>query len=141
MIPHDPASDAVQVAFSQLSHLEPSPFSPKAFEALKEKVADYVRNLVAESMKMAKRHDADTISPMYVEDANRLLISSAGRRWFRHLGTVGGVLLGAALSNLLAMTTTTTTTTTAQYSKAAILVTTGLGILGAFMVAIHIAKD
>jgi hypothetical protein len=126
---------AVQVATTNLATVDHSPFSPPAFDVLKQKVAEYVRSLVTESMKMARRHDADTISPTYVEDANRLLVSSSGRRWFRHLGTVGGILLGAALSNLLAMTTAE------KYSALAILVTTGLGILGAFMIALHIAKD
>jgi hypothetical protein len=133
--PQDPIDAVVQYATSQLASVDPSPFSADAFEVLKQKVADYVRAVVTESMKMAKRHDADTISPTYVEDANRLLVSSSGRRWIRHLGTLGGILLGAALSNLLAMTTAE------KYSAVAILVTAGLGIVGAFMIALHIARD
>lgn len=133
--PQLPVDTALQAAANELRTLEPSPFSPAAFEMLKGKIGEYIGALVVESVKMAKRHDADVVSPTYVEDANRLLISRAGRRWFRHLGTVGGILLGAALSNLLAMTTAE------KYSAVAVLITAGVAVTGAFMVALHIGKD
>lgn len=139
MTDSDPTLQAVaatvEAAGDQLKAVDPSPFSPQGFTVLKEKVAEYVGALVSESVKMMKRHDADTVSPTYVEDANRYLMSSAGRRWVRHLGTVGGILLGAALSNLLSMTTAE------RYSTLAVLVTVAFAIGGTFMVALHISKE
>jgi hypothetical protein len=125
----------LQIVDGELAGVDASPFSPPAFDTLKQKVADYIRALIDESAKIAKRHDAETISETYVEDANRVLVSASGRRWFRHLGTVGGILLGASLSNMLSMITTQ------KFSAAPVLATMSLGIIGAFMVALHIAKD
>jgi len=125
----------IQEADVQLQSVEPSPFSPQSFSTLKEKISEYIAQLVSESLKVSKRHQADTVSGAHVERASEYLIASSTRRFFRHLGTVGGVLLGASLSSILSMTVQ------GQYSIAGTLVSVGLAIVGAFMIALHIAKD
>lgn len=112
-----------------------SPFSPSAFEDLKEKINEYIIDLVNESVKIAVRYKADIVSKAHVEQASEYLVSSIRRKIFRHLGTVGGIFLGAAVSNFMGLTSAT------QLSISSILVSGGLGIVGAFMVALHIAKD
>lgn len=131
----DQAKAAVAQAEAQLSALDSSPFSPPAFATLKGKISEYVVELVNESIKVSKRHVADTVSAAHVDRAAEYLVSSTSRRIYRHLGTVGGILLGAALSNILAMTLA------GQYTGGGTIVSAALGITGAFMIALHIAKD
>lgn len=125
----------IEEADAQLQHVESSPFSPSAFSVLKEKISEHIAQLVSEAIKISKRHQADTVSAAHVERASEYLVTSTSRRFFRHLGTVGGIFLGASLSNILAMTVAD------QYSTMGTLVSVGLGIIGAFLIALHIAKD
>jgi len=131
----DSLQRVIEEADSLLKHAEPSPFSPSAFSELKERISEYIVQLVSEAIKISKRHKADTVSAAHVERASEYLVTSTSRRFFRHLGTVGGILLGASLSNILAMTVA------GRYSTLGTLVSAGLGIIGAFLIALHIAKD
>jgi hypothetical protein len=138
---HSPSNDpdsvaqVISKANDNLQNLDPTPFSENAFTVLKEKISDYIGQLVSESSKVAKRYRADTISAAHVDRASEYLVANTSRRFFRHLGTLGGLLLGASLSNLLSMTTSAT------YTTLGIVITTALGLIGAFMVATHISKD
>lgn len=125
----------INQAESELAGIDASPFSHAAFSILKAKISQYIGELTTEAIKVSKRHQADTVSAAHVERASDYLVSSTTRRFFRHLGTVGGILLGASLSNILAMTVS------GQYSTLGTLVSAGLGIIGAFLIALHIAKD
>jgi hypothetical protein len=91
-------------------------FSAPAFHLVKLKISDYVRSLIIESSKISRRRRADVISAAHVEEASDYLVTSSSRRWFRHIGTVGGILLGASLSNFLSMTTGN------QYSATGVIV-------------------
>ena len=124
-----------QTAESALESIDPSPFSPSAFAALKEKIAEYVVNLVTESIKISRRHQADTVSANHVQRATEYLVSVTSRRFFRHLGTVGGILLGASLSNILSMAGT------GSYTSIGVVLSASLGITGAFLIALHIGKE
>ena len=125
----------VDQAENKLQTADSSPFSPPAFRTLKEKIAQHINELINESVKVSNRHRADTVSAAHVERASEYLVTSTSRRVYRHLGTVGGILLGAALSNILAMTIA------GQYTGGGTIVSASLGIVGAFMIALHIAKD
>ena len=125
----------IQTAESALESIDPSPFSPSAFAALKEKIAEYIVNLVTESIKISRRHQADTVSANHVQRATEYLVSVTSRRFFRHLGTVGGILLGASLSNILSMAGT------GSYTSIGVVLSAGLGITGAFLIALHIGKE
>lgn len=127
--------DVIENAEKKLQGINPSPFSPPAFSTLKYKIAQHMTDLINESIKVSKRHRADTVSAAHVERASEYLVSSTSRSVYRHLGTVGGILLGAALSNILAMTLS------AQYTGGGTIVSVTLGIAGAFMIALHIAKE
>lgn len=133
--PADQAKAVVAQAEAQLNAVDASPFSPAAFNTLKAKISEYVVELVYESLKVSKRHVADTVSAAHVQRAAEYLVTSTSRRIYRHLGTVGGILLGAALSNILAMTLT------GQYTGGGTILSAALGTVGAFMIALHIAKD
>ena len=133
--PQDLAQEVVAPAEAQLQGVDASPFSPPAFGTLKANISEYVTELVNESIKVSKRHSADTVSSAHVERAAEYLLSSTSRRFYRHVGTVGGILLGAALSNILAMTLA------GQYTGAGTILSAALGIAGAFMIALNITKD
>ena len=55
---------------------------------------DDVRSLIVKSGKLSRRHHADLMSAAHVEQARDYLVTSSSRRWFRHVGAVGGILLG-----------------------------------------------
>lgn len=129
------ADEVLNRAELELRRIAPGPFSPQAFRILKLKVSDYVRSLIVESGKMSRRGRADVISAAHVEQASDYLVTSSSRRWLRHLGTVGGILLGASLSNFLSMTTSN------QYSATGVVVSALLAAVGAFGVALHIGKE
>ena len=125
----------IEGAEKQLQGVDSSLFSPIAFNTLKAKIAEHIIELISESSKVSKRQRTDTVSAAHVERANEYLVSSTSRRIYRHLGTVGGILLGAALSNILAMILI------GQYTGGGTILSVGLGIIGSFMIALHIAKD
>lgn len=129
------AQAILEQAEKELTTSDSLPFSPPAYSVLKWKIAEYISDLVIESVKVSKRHRADTVSAAHVEQASAYLVSSTSRRIFRHLGTIGGILLGAAISNLLAMTIAN------QYTATSTIVSAILGIIGAFMIALHMAKE
>nr|VFJ46623.1 MAG: hypothetical protein BECKFW1821B_GA0114236_100124 [Candidatus Kentron sp. FW] len=119
----------------QLQSIDSSAFSLSAFKTLEARIGQYVSELVNESVKVSKRHQADTVSVAHVERASEYLVANTSRRIYRHLGTIGGVLLGAAISNILAMILV------GQYTGGGTISSVTLGIIGAFMVALHMAKD
>jgi hypothetical protein len=122
-------------AAQELADVSPGPFSPKAFQLLQVKVSEQVRSLILESGKISRRHGADVISASYVEQASDYLVTGSTRRWLRHFGTVGGILLGAAISNFLSMTTI------GHYTTAGVAVSAVLAVAGAFGVALHIGNQ
>jgi hypothetical protein len=119
----------------RIAAAERPPFSVPAYEVLRSRIAEYILDLVAESARLARRSRADDISATHVQRAAEHLTSSTRGRYYRHLGTVGGIMLGGALSNILSMTLEN------KYAAAGILITTGIAIIGAALVAFHIAND
>lgn len=111
------------------------PFSVHAYVVLRTTIVEYVSDLVTESARIARRSRADDISAAHVQRAAEHLTSATRRRFFRHLGTIGGIMLGGAISNILSMTLEN------RYGSAGILITTGIAIIGAALVASHIAND
>ncbi|HSS21492.1 MAG TPA: hypothetical protein VLL54_15560 [Pyrinomonadaceae bacterium] len=125
----------IKIAEEELSHTDPSPFSSSAFDRVKEKISEYTVELITESVKVARRHDSDSVSPSYVDRASEYLISQSGSKTYRHLGTIGGILLGAVGSNVLSMITTR------QFTLGGIVVTVVLTLVGSFLVAVNMVKD
>jgi histone H3/H4 len=125
----------IGIAEQELRYAEHTPFSSKAFTLLKEKISEYAVQLITESTKVARRHASEQVSTSDVEHAAQYLVASTTRKVYRHVGTIGGILLGTAASNVLSMITTH------QYTLAGILVTFILTLLGTFLIAAHIVKD
>lgn len=108
---------------------------PRALDALKRIIDTFISELTEESIKISKRHRADNVAESHVETAAQHLLAEAPARIFRHLGTIGGILLGAAISNLLSIITTKVMT------PVSVSVTTTVSIVGAFLVALHVARE
>jgi len=105
-----------------------SPFTPKSFLKLKEKINDYAINLIIESVKVTKLNKAEKVSDDYIERASNHLVAKSKNRISNFIGALGGICLGAAFSNYLSMAATSTTT-----SVGAIL--TGIfGICGGLLI-------
>ncbi len=127
--------EIIQRAENELGQIDPIPFSPQAFKTLKERTSENIRSIISESIKVSRRNRADIISASDVEKATEYLNSNYQRKWIRHLGTLGGIFLGTALSNFLSMTTSS------QYTTTGVIVSAVLAIIGTFGVAFHIAND
>ena len=134
-MPSKSISELIANVEQQVAPLQNETFSPHAFIALKDAISTYILELVAESVKVSKRHRADSVSIAHVEQAAAYLVAASSRRLFRHLGTVGGILLGAAVSNLLAMVSSS------AYTASGVTLTSILGVVGAFAVALHAANE
>lgn len=131
----DEITEVIHRANVELRSEHPSPFSTNAYACLKSTIAKYISELITESIKVSKRHRADTVSAAHVEQASAYLVASTSSRLFRHLGTMGGILFGAGLSSILAMTIAN------QYTALSTIISLALGIIGAFLIALHMGKD
>lgn len=127
--------DMSNLAEETLDDIDPTPFSPSAFDFLKKRILSFSSELIVESRRTSKRHKSDMVSVTHVEKASDYLVTSKSRRFARHLGTIGGILCGAAFSNFLAMALAET------YATAGVLLSAGFAVVGSFLVAFNIARD
>lgn len=125
----------LETAETHLSSVDTGPFSENAFSLLQEKISEYIQELIYESDRVSQRQGVDSISQLHVQRASEYLTSGARRKYMRHLGAIGGVLLGAALSNIITMVSNDSSTSTG------ILLAFGFAALGSSLVAFHMAGD
>lgn len=135
-VPRPSIERTIEAAYVELQSVESHPFSPPAFSALKDKISEYIVQLIMESIQVSKRHRADTVSAAHVDQASDDLASGVSRRFFRYVGAGGGILLGTSLSPFLAVSNAPT-----QYSIPGMVVSGAVGLLGIFMIAFHIARE
>jgi len=133
--PQPDLQEIIERTERELQNAHRTPFSDQALDRLKEEIAAYAVELINESVKRAKRHQAEGVSSADVQQASQYLVSSNSHKMYRHAGTCGGLLLGTALSNTLSMITTN------QYSLSGVIITFGLTLTGTFLIATHIVKD
>lgn len=118
-----------------LKAVDPSAFSPTARLALKNKISEYSQELVDLSLKISKRNYAGSASEAYVNQAGYQIANTTSSRLFKHLGVIGGILLGAFLSGFVAMTID------CKFTMITTIVSTLFGISGAFLIAFPIVHD
>jgi hypothetical protein len=102
---------------------------------LQLRVSEYVQSLTAASALIARQGQADIISAAHVEQASQLLVATSKRRWARHLGAVGILLLGSALTSFYSMISSN------HYSREEVFVSVVLAIAGAVGYTYHIIRD
>ena len=125
----------IETAEQELRNTDQTPFTPRAFDNLKDKISEYSVLLITEAVKVAKRHKSETVSSTHVEHASEFLISSTSRKLYRHMGTLGGILLGVAGSNFLSMFSTS------QFTPNGVAITVVATLLGGILTAAHMVKD
>lgn len=118
-----------------LKSVNPGPFTPSAFSTLKSRVLDYLSDVIRESARIARHHDADVISPKHVETACDRLTMSPQTRLARHCGTIAGLLLGAFASTLSSMVVA------AQWPTSGIVTAICTGLPGAFLLGVHLRRE
>src|SRR5260370_2498501 len=87
-----------KIAEVELGQIEPGLFSTEGFKRLTERISEYIGELTVESVKVAKRHQSDSVSPAYVDQASEHLTSGKPARWQRVLGGIGRIILGVRLT-------------------------------------------
>jgi len=65
----------IKTAEVELRQIHPGLFSPEGFQRLTERINEYIGELTVESVKVAKRHQSDSVSPAYVDQASEHLTS------------------------------------------------------------------
>jgi len=122
----------------QVSLVLPSapPFSKHGFHVLQEAISHYIEELVDESIKVSRRNRADDVSATHIEQASHYLIARPHNHVLRHLGTLGGVVLGAGLASVL-----TYASSAIPIPFSAFLISIAFTAVGAFLVAVHMARE
>lgn len=92
-------------------------------------------DVVAESPRIARRHQADVISPAYVRQAGEHLGTRSRRRVAALAGSLGWAAMGSALPSLLDLTAGK------PMAPPQAVVSAGLGMLGAFLVAVQFLRE
>jgi histone H3/H4 len=133
----DELADALARARTRVNRVtEHQPFSDQAYAALNEYISEYIRALTLESTSVARRQSSDVVSAKDVDRASGYLFSGSTRRGFtQYLGTVGGVLFGAALGNALNLLSVD------HPSAPSIIVTAALAVMGAVLISFNVARD
>ena len=124
----------IQEVDKKLEGCNCSPFSADAFSILKEKIYQYISELMLESINISKRYHSDTISKNYIEKASLYLYSSKSGKFFKNIGMVGGILLGVSVSNIIS------TLALDSISTGEIILPVILGFAGIFMVTLSMVK-
>lgn len=119
-----------------LQNVSNKPFTQAAFEKFKERIGIYISALFNESQKTATRNQTDNISASHVESASQYLIKNQSSKFNKLSGILGGVFLGATVSNVLSMTVLGQ-----QFSTIGLVVTIFLGAIGSFLIGLNIIKD
>lgn len=129
------SSDLKQGLSLQLDAFDKASFSEKGFKELNHSIVIYINDLVDESKNIAKRSRADDISAVHVEKAAEYLASGTIVNKYRHLGTLGGVILGGGFSTILSIISSN------SVNLSGLIITTASCVIGTAMVAVHIARD
>ena len=88
----------IKAAEVELRQIHPGLFSPEGFQRLTERINEFIGELTVESVRIAKRHQSDSVSPAYVDQASEHLASGKPAWWQRVLSGIGGIILGVGLT-------------------------------------------
>ncbi len=131
----DAITRSIAEARGELDKVDDTSFSKEALATYEQAVEEYIRALALEASRCASRQRGDSISRADVEQAARYLFPGFGRSKSQHSGTFGGILLGAAVSNGLAIATT------GDPKGLGLLGTVLLLVLGTALITYYIARD
>jgi len=127
---------SVRESLHELENIEISPFSQKGFTQYKNKISDFIYFLYYESQRTAKLNHSNQISSEHVEFSSSKIVKARRAGLNNLLTTVGGILIGATVSNIFSMTSFGVT-----FSTTGIILTIVAGVIGAFMLGYCISTD
>src|SRR5258708_29249815 len=122
----------IKSAEAELREIHPGLFSPEGLQRLTERINEYIGELTVESVRVAKRHQSDSVSPAYVDQASEHLVSGKPARWQKVLG---GIVLGVGFTAVVAMIQST------QYSTRGVVLSVICIVIGMPAFMFHIMKD
>lgn len=125
----------IKAAEVELRQINPGLFSPEGFQRLTERINEFMGDLTVESVRIAKRHQSDSVSPAYVDQAREYLASGKTGRWQRVLGGFGGIVLGVGLAAAGSMIQS------AQYSTRGFVLSLVCMVVGIPAFMFHIMKE
>lgn len=88
----------LQEAESELNQSRSRLFSPEGFVRLSERIAQFIGKLTIESARIARRHQADSVSPAYVDRAAEHIASGRAGRFRKMVEGLGSIILGIGLA-------------------------------------------
>jgi hypothetical protein len=125
----------IKTAEVELRQIHPGLFSPEGFQRLTQRISEFIGELTIESVKVAKRHQSDSVSPAYVDQASEHLASGKPQKWQRVLGGIGGIVLGVGVTAAGSMIQS------AQYSTRGVILSVVCILIGMPAFMFHIMKD
>lgn len=125
----------IKAAEVELRQIHPGLFSPEGFQRLTECINEFIGELTVESVKVAKRHQSDSVSPAYVDQAREHLTWGRPARWRRVLGGFGGIVLGVGLTAAGAMFQS------GQYSTRGFALSIVCIVFGMLAFMVHILRE
>ena len=125
----------IKTANVELRQIHSGLFSEEGFQRLTERINKYIGELTIESVKVAKRHQSDSVSPAYVDQASEHLTSGKPAKWQRVVGGIGGVVLGVGLASAGSMIQS------AQYSTRGFILSVVCILFGLPAFMFHLMKD
>ena len=125
----------IRTAEVELRHIRPGLFSPEGFQRLTERINEYIAELTVESVKVSKRHQSDSVSPSYVDQASEHLVSGKPARWQKLIGGIGGIFLGVGFTAIASMIQA------AQYSTRGVILGLICILVGMPAFMFHIMKE
>ena len=134
--PEDEISRALETVEQRVSAAGGSPFTPQAYDLLKRRIAEYIGELVDESIRVARRRpSSDVVSTADVTRASEHLGVGSRSRRYQTIGTVGGILFGGGFGNALQLSSQP------QITPEAVWLTFAAGAIGAVMMAVGYFRE
>ena len=131
------STPAVSVAApaGETAGTESFPFSSAGLTELKLQLDRYQAELVSESRRIARRHQADVVSPAYVRHARDHLGASPRRRAVALAGSVGWAMVGAAFPVLFRLDSGT------PAASSQLVWWNLIGMVGAILITVQFLRD
>jgi hypothetical protein len=84
----------IKAAELELGQVTPENFSQEGLDRLKQRISEFIRELTLESVRVARRHQSDSVSPSYVDRAVEHLTFRKASKWQKIVEGLGAIVLG-----------------------------------------------
>jgi hypothetical protein len=125
----------IKTAEIELRQIHAGLFSSEGFQRLTQRINEFIGELTLESVRVAQRHQSDSVSPAYVDQAHEHLVSGKPAKWHRVVGGIGGIVFGVGLAAGGSMIQS------GQFSTRGFLLSTICIIVGLPAFMFHIMKE